>query len=294
MPDLRDLLNEGIRQERSGASERAALAYGEVIESADGADDAALVAEARRRLADVHRTVGAFDEAVLEARQSRDVAEAAGLRELAAEALNAEAAVHQTRGDFAAALPLLERILELSRDERVRGIAYQNLGIIAATEGDLQEADRRFRRSEACFRAAGYRRGEVIALTNHARLLLDRGQVDRAEPICAEAVEAARRLDELEMVAVATLNHAEAMLALDRLDEADQMASAAVGYFSSAGNKWRLVEGLRVLGEIHVGRGKSLIGRRCFLRARDMAEELGAQVEARRLTDRIARSGPAE
>lgn len=293
MPDLRNLLNEGIRHERSGCPDRAATAYTGVIEAATGEGDRALLAEAHRRLADVHRTLGAFEDAIAEARRSHEIADAAGLRELAAEALNAEAAVHQTRGEFATAVPLLDHILVLSHDDRICGIAHQNLGIIAATEGKLDEADRRFRRSESCFRVAGYQRGEVIALTNHARLLLDRGEADRAEPICAEAVTAARRLDELEMVAIATMNHAEALFALGAMEEADELASGAVGYFSSAGNKWRLVEGLRVLGDIHLGRGDTGVARRCFLKARGLAEELGARVEERRLADRL-RHSPAD
>ena len=102
--------------------------------------------------------------------RSAQTALRAGLPELFAEALNAEAAVYLSRGDFVAARPLLEQILVIVTDDRILGIARQNLGNIAAQDRKLDVAREHFRRSREHFARAGYKRGEAIALINQAAI----------------------------------------------------------------------------------------------------------------------------
>jgi tetratricopeptide (TPR) repeat protein len=288
MDDFREHLAEGVRSERSGALERAVEHY----TTAAGSPAPAVVSEALRRLSSVHRTRCDWDDALSAARRSAQVARQAGLNELFAEALNAEAAVHQSRGDFARAAPLLEQILTLTEDERVRGIALQNLGTIAAETGDLEGAEEHFLASYEAFRNAQYTLGEAFALNNSGRAALARGHVARADSLLRDALRAAKELGDMDLLALARLNLAEALISQGELAQADELASAALGYFVSVGNRWRQTECLRLLGDINDRQGHAETATRCYELGLKLAREIGAQREATELTRRLATSSP--
>src|SRR5256885_1094916 len=91
------------------------------------------------------------------------------------DAMNAEALVLVCQGAFVEALKLFNRILETTEEPRQRGIALQNIGTVMAQQGHLGTAERAFAESFGWFRHAQYRLGEAMALNNHARVALDRG-----------------------------------------------------------------------------------------------------------------------
>ena len=95
----RDHLEGGFAYELAGVTGKAIAAYEAAL--AAGAD-ARERAEARLRLARVHRSLSEWPEALREAEEAVRLAEEAGSDDLAAEAMNAEVGVHQLRGDFAA------------------------------------------------------------------------------------------------------------------------------------------------------------------------------------------------
>lgn len=282
-PKPSQALLDGIRLERAGLLDKALQQYRDATTS----DDAAVVAEALRHEADVLRARCAWDEAIEGARRSASVARSAGRDDLVAEALNAEAAVHLSRSDYDEARALLLQMLDLATGPRIRGIAFQNLGLIAAERDDLDEAHRRFTESAVCFDAAGYDRGVALARLNASRLPLLRGQFERAAEQAEEAEAAARRIGDLELVALACLTLGEALLNLRRLEEAERCAVVAFGYFSGVGNEWRRVECLRLQGDLHAAGGDRQSARRCFRRALDLARHLDAGLEAERLLDRL-------
>ena len=284
MPDPSQMLDEGRRREQGGALEGARACFeGAAAES----EDPDLVAEALWRLAHVHRLQCRWDDALEAAGRAADVAERARLPERQAEALNAQAAVHMSCGAPEAARPLLERILALSSDPRVRGVALQNLGTIAAHSGDLDAAERHFADSYACFRAAGYVRGEAMALNNQGRAALDRGRHEDAARVLEHAYMLARDLPDLDLVALASLNLAEAFSAAGRDVDAQDMATTALGFFHTASNSWRRVECLRLIGDIHHGRGDHESAIACWEQARSLAGEIGASGELAALDRRI-------
>src|SRR5687768_416048 len=283
MPDPLGDIEEGLRLEKFGMLDRALAHY----EAASSGDDPLTVTTAWRRRASVLRTRCDWEGALAAARESAAVAVRHGLVDAHAEALNAEAAVFQSQGDFAAAGPLLERILGMTTDPRIRGVALQNLGSVAAEGGDLETAEHRFLESYRCFQAAEYLWGQAFALNNYGRAAMDRDNFEIAERVLARAVDLAREIEDLDLAALATMNLAETMLCAGDLERADETASTALGYFEMAGNRWRRVECLRLLGDINRRDGQMEIARRCYAQGLELARELGVQLEITRLQDRL-------
>lgn len=289
-PSPSQALQDGIRLERAGLLDKALQQFRAAIRQGDEA----VVAEALRHEADVQRARCNWQSALEQARRSGAVARSAGRDDLVAEAMNAEAAVHLSRSDYDAARTLLLNMLDLPTDPRIRGIALQNLGLIAAERDDLDEAHRRFTESSACFEEAGYRRGVVLSLLNSSRLPLLRGRYAVAAEQAARAEAIAREIGDLELVALACLTLGEALLHLRRMDEAERCAVVAYGYFSGVGNDWRRVECLRLHGDLHMADSDPDSAVRCFTRALELAEPIGATIEMERLRDRLDKADQSQ
>lgn len=290
MPDPLELLEEGVRCEQSGALERAFDRYRSAAELAEDPD---IVSEALRRQAEVYRARCEWENALETAHRSADVARRAKLPGRVAEALNAQASVYMSRGHFDTAAPLLEQILALTTDDRLRGIALQNLGAIAAQRGDLDAAERRFEESGRCFERAHYARGQATALINSSAVALDRGDFARAGTLAREALGRARAVNDMELIALATKNLAESCVGLGDFAKAEDHASEALGFFKLVENAWRQVECYRLLGDICVRRGQCDAGTACYQHGLAVAERIGAQSEIERLTQAIERAEAA-
>ena len=280
-----DSLDDGIRAEMAGDLDRAASLF----TAASSGGDPAVAAEALTRLADVHRSRGQWETALTFARRGRETAHRAGLDALVPHAIIAEANALMCRGDFIDARALFEQVLGLTSDARMRGLALQNLGSIMAQQGELGSAERYFAESYGQFQRAGYRRGEATALINYGRVTLDRGDAVLAEDLLCQAVGVARDSEHSELMALATMNLAEARARLGDTAGAEDLASEALGVFSACGNRWRQVECLRLIGAIHEQRGDPENATRCFERGLGLAQEMGAAVEIRSLTDCLCR-----
>lgn len=282
-------LAHGLRLEKAGVLDRALDAY----RIAAAAEDANLAAQGHCRQAVVHRTRCEWDDALAAARESARLATTAGLNERLAEALNAEAAVHQSRGAFALAIPILERISSVTTSERMRGVALQNLGAIAAQSGDLATAEQRFAASLAAFERIGYRWGAASALLNLGRLTFERGDLARARVLFEDADGAAREVEDLDLHALVMLNRAELAMAESELASAVDLASTALGHFGSEGNSWRRLECLRLLGDIAHREGSAATAARCYEQGIELAQRIGAAVEETTLRERLAAVGGA-
>jgi tetratricopeptide (TPR) repeat protein len=168
-------------------------------------------------------------------------------------------------------------------------VALQNLGSIAALRRDFDEAEERFARSGACFRAAGYRRGEAFALNNRGRILLDRGDAAAALDVLAEAVGVALEVQDMDLHALSTLNLAEAYQRLGRLDPAERCLAGAAAHYRRCQNPWRTIDCLRVEGDLALARGTPEPARAAWTRAAELAETLRARVELVEVRGRLAR-----
>jgi tetratricopeptide (TPR) repeat protein len=286
----REQLDEGLRLQKAGLLEEALQLYDAASRSGDGT----IRALALCRKADLYRVWSRWEQAADSAREGAAVARKAGQYTLYAEAINAEANVYHQRGEFDAAIPLYERVLELPVDDRVRGLALQNMGSIAAQREDLDNAERLFLDSYWHFRRAGYDWGVAFVLNNQAAAALDRGRYASAATIARQAMEAARQVDDFELLGVSTLNYAEALAAQDDLPHAESLAAGALGFFVLAKSEVHRAQCLRVLGDIYVRRGETSRARACYMQGLEVAVPLGSRYDTDKLREALARLGPSD
>jgi tetratricopeptide (TPR) repeat protein len=291
MPEASELIADGVRAERAGALDRA-------LEScqaaAERARDHSTRAEALTHAADVLRARCEWDAAVAMARQARQVAAAAGLDEREAEAAIAEGNVLLSRGDFDEAVPHFAGVAHDSTDPRIRGIALQNLGAVYAQTGDKAAAERAFTESLGNFQAAGYKRGEGIALNNLGRLELDNGHCKNARLILERALVLAREVEDSDLAALASVNLSWALCEDGDLDHSQDLAMAALGYYSDCDNQWREIECFRLIGTINEKAEDFPNARRCYELALNLARAIGSEHEIAETTARLASLAVAE
>lgn len=285
MPHPRELLDEGLRLEKAGGLDRALEQYRAAL---DAATDPGIEAEAWRRQAHVRRLRCEWDLAISAARRSAELAAAADLHDHIAEALNAEAAVHQTCGDFEPARALYEQILRETSNERIRGVALQNLASVCGMQDDMVAAARHFREAYDCFARSGYSWGKTHVLNNLGRVYFEQGELDEAGEYLLRAIEESKLLDDLDLLALARLNYGEVLLARGEMAEAETEVSAAVGHFAAAGNQWRRIECLRVLGDLQARNGAPDVAERFYENALRVAEEIGAKAEQQRIARQLS------
>jgi tetratricopeptide (TPR) repeat protein len=282
--EFRLLIEEGRRYEAAGSHDRALSRY---TAAAERADNPAALSESIRRQSDIHRIRSEWAEALAAAEEAERIATDNGLKDLAAEAVNAQGAVFMHRGERKHAEEYFTRTLEISSHPRVRGLAWQNLGILAAEAGDPERAAIRFKDAYEACKEADYERGMLIALLNYARAVFDQGKIDVAERLLHEAeVLAINRMD-LDLSHAAALNRAEAMITRGAFDEAETLISAALGYYGNTGNPLRRLDALRLLGDISHMRGSEQQARMFYEAARDAATRIDAASELDILTRRI-------
>lgn len=286
MPHPRELLDEGLRLEKAGTLDRALEQYEAALSAAT---DPSIEAEAWRRQAHVRRLRCEWEEAIAAARRSAETAATADLHDHVAEALNAEAAVHQTCGDFEPARALYERILRETSNERIRGVALQNLASVCGMQDDMAAAARHFREAYDCFARCGYSWGKTHVLNNLGRVYFEQGELDEAGDYLLRAIDESKLIDDLDLLALARLNYGEVLLARGDLGEAETEVSAAVGHFAAAGNQWRRIECLRVLGDLQARKGAQDVAERFYENALRVAEEIGAKAEQQRIAQHLAR-----
>ena len=286
VPDTSEFIEEGRRYEGHGVLDRALECY---VQAAQGASDAGAVVEALTCQSRVYRFRSEWDLGLAAARRAQEVARGGRLEAPLVEAMIAESNILMCQGDFPEALSIFRAVLETTADARVRGIALQNIGSILWQQGQLGAAERALSESFGWFHRAEYALGEAIALNNHGRITLERGNPELAKGLLAQALEAARANEDAELIALVTLNYAETLKALGDRTHAEEEASTALGYFSASGNKWREVECLRLIGAINEELGNCEHSHRCYERALGIAEAIGARQDVRLMQERLGR-----
>lgn len=282
-------LERGFRLEQAGNAERALEAYQGALSSAV---DPLEKVEARVRIARVLRNLARWDESTAESRRAVTMAIGLSAHDLAAEAMNVELGVLQRRGAFREAYDLGEAALQHAKSPRVRGITLQNLGATAGVQGDFRRADEYIEQSAAAFREAGYELGVAIALSNQSIVARELGEAERSIELSLKAIAICRRLNALDALLTAVQNQAHALAMLGRFEEAEEMLTEALGHFVSAQNAIGQAECLEILGELAERRtGNVDTARRCYQRARDIADRAGATVLAERLERRLTPVG---
>ena len=286
---LRGHLDTGQRFEQAGAAEKALAAYRAALAAAAEPGQRATVL---LRMSRIHRLRAAWEDAVAAAREALRLADEVGDDDLAAEAMNAELGTYTLRGRIEDAHALAERALARARSPRIRGILFQNLGVMAARARDFAAAERWFADSISAFRAASYERGVAAALNNAAAASLDAGDAARALDLAGEAAEVAMRIQAFDYVVLALQNKGEALVGLGRLEEAESMLGRTLGHFASSGDVLRQAECLEILGGLHARRdGGQATAIRCLARAADLATTAGDRILSERVAGRLALLG---
>lgn len=250
-----------------------------------------VAAVAWRRLSNIFRGHGQWEEALEAAHRGASLARRSGDPELVAEALNAQALVNVSRGEYRAARALLEDAADLAKRDRTLGVTFESLGHVAARTGDLDAAERYLHAAAGHFRLAQHHWGEACVLTSFAELALQREQWRAAAALARRACASAREVEDLNLLALATKHHAEAKAALGDLEEAEDLVSQALGYFMSSGNMLSQLETYRLFGDISVARGDRERARSCYLKAMDLATRLQSRQEETNLTARLGNIG---
>jgi len=278
-----ELLAQGVLLERLALYDRALECY----RTAATASEPAVRAEALRRESDVLRSRCEWDAALERARESAYLAQSFGLTDLFTDALVSQGAVWLVRGDLQRARSVFLEVLALTQTASIRGLALLNLGVTNASQEDFTAAETLFEQAQECFERAGVRRGVAAALTNRGRAAMMNGETDRAMSHLDEALLLAQRVDDLELVAMATFNAAECRLLIQDFRPAEDLASTALGYFTVAGNHWRRVECLRLFGDIRLRQRDVRMAERAYRLGLDLAQRIGARLEEQVLAERL-------
>jgi tetratricopeptide (TPR) repeat protein len=282
-----ELLAEALTYRRGGALTRALSTYDAVLEATA---EPVLASRALTGKSHAYRERCDWDAALAAAERAAATAAEVGLDVEEGEAYNAQAAVHHSRGELDLAAAVYARVLEVTQDPRVRGMALQNLGVVAAVRGDLDAADARFLEAHDSLRAAGDESGQAHVLNSYTAIALDRADHALAEERARMAVAAAQRVGDLALLGIARQNLAEALGGLGRFEEAEAAVTAALGQFEIVGNRLLRVKGLETLGVLAGQRGDADTARRFYERALELAREIGATTEAAALAARLADS----
>ncbi len=281
-----ELIELGLRLEKNGELDAALEHYQRAeLESADPL----VISEAIRRQSVVFRRRSDWDASIELARKAGQVAVDAQLVDQFAQTLNTEAATLLMRGDLPSASALFDKVVQgTSADPRVRAIALQNLGTIAAQTGEWERSRACFRESVQCFQRAEDAWGEAVALNNYGRAALDHGNMMMAEELLEQAVAAARRVEDYDSASLAMLNQAEALAGMRQLPRAMALATSALEFFASTKNSFRHSEALRILGDIDLKRGDAVSARQRYTEALVLASAADAPLEMEVVRARIA------
>ncbi len=256
----RRLLREAEDLEQAGRTAEAVASYRSVISIAEQHGQWPQLATALRRLAvQVHHrgdSEAARDLCV----RSLAVARRAGDQRLAAEALNTLGGVHLSAGDLQEARSVFLQALQVGAGPELGARVEQNLGILANIEGDLDEAQRRYRSSLAAYVRAGNTHGCAIAYNNLGMVNADRGKLADAEDHFRTALRLAARVGDAHLQGLCLVNRAELEVTLQRYENARQSAEEALALFQDLGSHAATVDCHRVLGMIYRETGRSELG----------------------------------
>ncbi|MFL5476965.1 MAG: hypothetical protein ACJ8A6_14870, partial [Gemmatimonadales bacterium] len=227
------LLQQARAHERAGAMAEAVQRYSAAIETAEGAGERGVLAEALRRLGVVHHHRNEGEPARSLCQRSYETALAMGDSVLAAEALNALAGFDFEAGAIEQAREKFYRALELGgASAELRGRTEQNLGILANIQGALAEALAHYQRSLGAFESIADDRGCAIAYHNLGMVSADRARWHDAERYYALSRALAKQLGDQHLEGLCLLNHAEVLVARQRYEEGRAGAEQALEIFN--------------------------------------------------------------
>jgi putative nucleotidyltransferase with HDIG domain len=247
------------------------LCYADAIALASDAD-AAIRAEALRRLGVIHYLRTEHGRARTLYEESYTLSVALGDNSLVAEAVNALAGLELEAGDIPAARAGFVRALALAGSAPILVARIeQNLGILANIQGQLSAALDHYERSLAASREAGDDRSCAIAYHNLGMICADRKLWDDADAYFTESLLIAERLQDVHLQGLCLLNHSEVHVARQRYDAARRNAETALGIFDRLGARLDKADAYKILGVVFRETGRPALAEARFLSAIELA-----------------------
>lgn len=236
--------------ELGGRWEEAAGLYAQVFRAASLAGGVEEAADALRGQARVLIREDRHDEAEELLTLSLEIAERSRLTQSAARAINVLGIIRSERRDWAGARELFRRALELAMDigdDELVGLACQNAGVVAYTQGDLREARSRYLESIGSFVRSGDTENALHAYNNLGIASAELREWLEADAYFSRGIEIAERMSRSPLLARLYCNRAEPLIRIGdleparaSLDRAEQMAEAVGDRLGLAiARRWR-------------------------------------------------------
>ena len=206
-----------------------------------------------------HRECGDTAEADRLYEQSAEIAREIGYRGGEAHAANCRAIIAQRRGSLAKAEQVYQEasdLAQLAGDVRLRAMVEHNLGVLAATRGAPEQALAHYHESLRASDSLDDADGVSRNFNSMARLYVEQGRNQDAEPLLERVVHMARRRHDTVLECTALINLAEVRLHLGRVELAEVACVAAMCIAEDRGDRLRRAEVLRVIAEIWGSRGE--------------------------------------
>lgn len=249
------LLDEAQRADRAGRREIARRRYeGALYLLASGA--AVTAASIIRRVARTYVDEGQMEIALDCLAAAHAIAEAADDMSGVAHAVNSMATVHLQRGDHDEAERLYRHADELAApldEPALKAMLSQNMGIIASTRGNVEEALTHYELALAGFAAVGLTQYLPPLLNNMGMAYAHLGRWDDAETAYAEALAKAEAQQDASTALMVRVNVTDMWLARNQVTRAASYCAEVVAEATALGDQ-------RALGEASKHRG--IISRR--------------------------------
>jgi tetratricopeptide (TPR) repeat protein len=239
-----DPFTQGDVAERRGDLLGAGVAYAAVAESADPA----VAAAACFRLGRIAWRQGRLEDALTLYERARSHAADAELDEIRASAENGIGAVHSERGAYAQARACYRVALGITRDDRLRARIQLNQGVLAAVEGQVDEARDLYAKAVTLFETTGDDPGLAVALRNLGMLEGSRGGWEVAAECYARCLVLWERQGDCQMIAKVLLNLAELACARGAAAEALPSVERSLALYTEAGDERGRCEAFRWMG----------------------------------------------
>jgi putative nucleotidyltransferase with HDIG domain len=285
-----ELLAEAISLERAGSVEEAIQAYRSSIAQAERRDEHRPRAEALRRLSVQCHHRGEREEALKLAQQSHAIAVEIGDDVLAGEALNVLGIFAFERGAMEEArTKYVDALSRGGSSPPLRGRIEQNLGILANTHGDHDDALKHYRRSLAAFESSGEDKGCAIAYHNLGMISSDQQRWEDADEYFRRSLDISRRIGDVHLEGLCLLNHAEVHVARQRFEEARGNAESALGIFEQLGARLDKADAYKVLGMVYRETGRHALAESRLRAAIEQAVNTGSVLSEAEASRELAR-----
>jgi tetratricopeptide (TPR) repeat protein len=221
-------------------------------------------------------TIGSFDAAIALSQRARSLTRP-GSVELAA-LLGNLGLIYRARGDLDGAERLFRKSLEINEKlGRLEGMAnvYAGLGLVYKTRGDLDEAERLHRKALEIDEKLGRLEGLAITYGNLGLIYQTRGDLDEAERLHRRALEIEEKLGRLEGMARQYGNLGVIHGTRGDLDEAERLFRKALEINEKLGRLEGMGSQYGNLGLIYRMRGDLDEAERWNRKALEIEEKLG-------------------